>query len=179
MQTYMEKTYQAAPPLPDIDSDRQRFDIIELINKFCKWYEQVLAERNLQLTIKIGSDIPRYFLGNQLLVKHIFFEPGKNSLLYLGPGEVFLEMGSEKLAGRRYAIYQTIAFSGNGIPWDKEKELFQPARFSDRDGLRFRSTNLYYARMIAGILGGDIRLENSVGFGTRYQVEIRLLSATA
>jgi signal transduction histidine kinase len=175
----MEKTYQAAPHLPDIHSGRQQFDMIELINKFRKWYEHSLVERNLQLTTKIGSDIPRYVLGNQLIVKHIFFEPGKNSLLYLGPGEVFLEINSKKLAGRRYAIYQTITFSGNGIPCDKEKELFQPTRFSDRDGFRLRSTNLYYARMIAGILGGDIRIENRLGFGTRYQVEIRLLSATA
>jgi hypothetical protein len=175
----MEKTYQEPPPLPDIDSGRQQFDIIELINKFHKWYEQVLGERNLQLTTKIGTNIPRYFLGNQLLVKHIFFEPGKNSLLYLGPGEVFLEFNSEKLAGRRYAIYQTINISGKGIPRDKEKELFQPTRLSGREGFRFRSANLYYARMIAGILGGDIRIENRLGGSTRYQIEIRLLSTTA
>ena len=178
MQTYMEKPDQAAPHLPGIDSDREQFDIMHLINEFRSWYEQVLAERNLQLRTRIDSKIPRYFWGNQLLAKHILFEPGKNSLLYPGSEEVLLEISSEQLAGRRHAIYMNIDLSGNGIPWDKEQELFQPIKFSDKDGFKLRTTNLYYARMAARILGGDIRIDNRSGFGTRYQVEIRLLRAT-
>ena len=180
MQTYMEKTNRKAPFPPNFDSDKQRFDIMRLIDEFCSWYKQVLAARNLPLKIKIDSGIPQYFFGNQLLTRHIFFEPGKNSLLYLNADEeVFLEIDSEQLAGRRHAIHLNIDCTGTRIPWDKEKELFQPIRFSNGDVIKLRSTNLYYARMIARILGGDIHIDNRSGFCTRYQVEVRLMRATA
>jgi signal transduction histidine kinase len=177
MQTYMKNTMQAASPLPDFDSGRQQFDIILLIHNFCSWYEQALNKKELQLRTQISPEIPRYFLGNQILAKHIFFELGQNSLLYLGRNEVLLEVTSKQLAGRRHEISFTITLFGGGIPSDKEKELFQPSsRQPDREGFRSRSTNLYYARMIAGVLGGDIRIDNKIGSGTRYHTKIRLLS---
>ncbi len=178
MQTYMEKLDIAPPLYLKTVSDGQGFDMITLIENFCTWYEQALAARELQLTTKISSQIPRYCLGNRRFVKHIFSETGKNSLLYLGAGRVLLEVEAVQLAGRRHAIYLTITFSGNGIPLIKEKTLFQPSSSqSGENSFRLRSANLYYARMIARILGGDIRIANELGFGTRYQVEIRLLSA--
>lgn len=177
MQTYMKNTMQAASPLPDFVSGRQQFDMILLIHDFCSWYEQALNKKDLQLRTQISPEIPRYFLGNLMLPKHIFFELGQNSLLYLGRKEVLLEVASMQLAGRRYEISFTITLFGGGIPSDKEKELFQPSnRQPDEEGFRYRSKNLYYARMIAGVLGGDIRIDNSLESGTRYQVKIRLLS---
>jgi light-regulated signal transduction histidine kinase (bacteriophytochrome) len=177
MQTYMKNTMQAASPLPDFDSGRQQFDMILLLHSFCSWYEQALNKKELQLRTQISPEIPRYFLGNQILPKHIFFELGQNSLLYIGRNEVLLEVTSKQLAGRRYEISFTITLFGGGIPANKEKELFQPSsRQPDTEGFRSRSTNLYYARMIARVLGGDIRIDNKLGSGTRYEVNLRLLS---
>jgi K+-sensing histidine kinase KdpD len=102
---------------------------------------------------------------------------GQNSLLYLGHNEVILEIISKQLAGRRYEISFTITLFGGGIPSNKEKELFQPSsRQPDTEKFRSRSANLYYARMIAGILGGNIQIDNRLGSGTRYQANLRLLS---
>jgi signal transduction histidine kinase len=153
--------------------------MILLIHNFCSWYEQALSKKELQLRTQISPEIPRYFLGNQILPKHIFFELGQNSLLYLGHNEVILEIISKQLAGRRYEISFTITLFGGGIPSDKEKELFQPiSRQPDREKFRSRSANLYYARMIAGILGGDIHIDNKLGSGTRYQANLRLLNVS-
>ncbi len=177
MLTLMKKTNRSTPPYFNTLSDGQRFDIHALINDFSVWYEQVLAARDLHLTTRISSQIPRHWLGNGTLIKHIFSEMGNNSLLYIGAGRVLLEVSAEQLAGRRYAICFTLTLSGNGIPLTKEAELFRPStELSSKNGFRLRSANLYYARMIARILGGDIRIKNRPGFGTQYQVEIRLLN---
>jgi hypothetical protein len=179
LQTYMEIPNQANPLYLNTVSGKQRFDLIVLINNFCIWYAQVLSEKNLQLTSNISSKIPRTWLGNRFLVKYIFSETGNNSLQYLQAGKVFLEVEEEQLAGRRYAIHFTITHSGDSIPLIKEIALFQPfTAQSGKNGFRLRSTNLHYARMIARILGGNIRVDNRPGFGTRYLVEIRLLSTT-
>lgn len=135
MQTYMKNTMQAASPLPDFESGRQQFDMIFLVHSFCSWYEEALNLKGLQLRTQLSPEIPRYFLGNQILPKHIFFELGQNSLLYLGRNEVLLEVAAKQLVGRRYEISFTITLFGDGIPSEKEKELFQPSsRQSDREG---------------------------------------------
>ena len=161
---------------------RQQFDLLALIQNFCSWYKQVLADRNLQLRTKISDGIPRYFFGNPLLMRHLFFATARNSLLYHGATEAFLEIEPEQLAGRRYAIHFNITSPGKGMPPAKEKDLFQPSpgparQTTARDGFSSRSANLYYAGVIATILGGGIRVENRFGFGTRYQVNVRLLSS--
>lgn len=181
MQIHREKSNSVPVPSVDAGLARQQFDLLALINNFCGWYKQVLAERNLQLRTKISDVIPRYFFGNPLLTRHLFFATARNSLLYLGAGGVFLEIEPEQLAGRRYAIHFNITSPGKGMPPAKEKDLFQPspgqARQPARDGFSSRSANLYYALVIAGILGGGIRVENRFGFGTRYQVNVRLLNS--
>ncbi len=175
-QTYMEKTNLAAPLYLNTAADKQRFDLDVVIKNFCIWYEQALAEKNLQLTTNISSNIPRICKGNNYLVKYLFSEVGNYSLQFLKTGNVFLEVKAEQIAGRRYAIHFTINHSGEGIPLAKEKELFQQLpEQSKKNDFRLRSTNLYYAKMIAEILGGDIKIENRPVFGTRYLVEIRLL----
>jgi signal transduction histidine kinase len=180
MQTSMKNTMQAASPLPDFDSGRQQFDIMILIHNFCSWYEQALIKRDVRLRTQISNEMPGLFLGNQIFPKHIFFELGQNSLLYLGRDEVLLEVASKQLAGRRHEISFSITLFGDGIPLDKEKELFQPSgKQPDSEGFRSRSINLYYARMVARVLGGDILIDNKLGAGTRYLVRIRLLSIPA
>jgi two-component system, sensor histidine kinase and response regulator len=181
VQIYRGKKNPASAPSLDAGLARQQFDLLALINNFCSWYKQVLTERNLRLRIKISGAIPRYFFGNPLLTRHLFFATARNSLLYLGAGGVFLEIEPEQLAGRRYAIHFNIISPGKGMPPAKEKDLFQPppgqAGQTTRDGFSSRSANLYYAGVIATILGGAIRVENSFGSGTRYQIKVRLLSS--
>lgn len=181
VQIYKERTNPAPLPAAVAGGARQQFDLPALITTFCRWYKQVLAERNLQLRTKISDAIPRYFFGNPLFIRHLFFATARNSLLYLGSKEVFLEIEPEQLAGHRYAIHVNITSPGKGMPPAKEKDLFQPSlrqkRPAARDGFLSRSANLYYAGVIATILGGGIRVENRFGFGTRYQVNVRLLSS--
>lgn len=183
VQIYREREKINPAPVPSVDAGvtRQQFDLLALINNFCSWYKQVLTDRNLQLRTKISDGIPRYCFGNPLLMRHLFFATARNSLLYLAAAEVFLEIEPEQLAGRRYAIHFNITSPGKGMPPAKEKDLFQPSpgpvRQTARNGFSSRSANLYYAEMIATILGGGIRVENRFGFGTRYQINVRLLSS--
>lgn len=180
MQTYKERVNPTSLPAAVAGSSRQQFDFPALITAFCDWYKKVLAERNLQLRTKISDTMPRYFFGNPLFIKHLFFATARNSLLYLGSKEVFLEIKPEQLVGHRYAIHVNITSPGKGMPPAREKELFQPSmrpkRQATLDDFLSRSANLYYASMVATILGGGLRVENRIGSGTRYQVNVRLLS---
>lgn len=180
MQTSVQKTHRTGAPCLETRSDRHSFDIIALFSEFCSWYSRFLVGGDLQVTTEISTKTPQYFKGNYSLIKHLLFETGKNSLLYVGAGKADLELKAEHLTGCLYTIYFTITLFGNCIPLDKEKELFQSASAeTERDSFRLRCTNLYYARMIARGFGGDIRILSDAGFGSRYLVEVHLVNIPA
>lgn len=171
----MESIMRAGPSRLESGLIGQSFDIIALIDDFRTWYSRTLPNRDQQLTAQISAEIPRCFRGNQFLVKHLFFATGKNSLLYVGAGMALLEVKAEQLGGSCYIISFTLTLSGKGMPLNKEKELFRSTVIDpEGDDFSLRCTNLYYARMIARRFGGDIRILNDVGFGTRYRIEIHL-----
>jgi len=167
---------EAARPFycPKIVSGEPVFDIITLINNFRDWYARALACKE-RLTWQISSEIPRYFHGNIVLLRHLLYQTGKNSLLYIGEGKTHLEIEAEQLAGRRHTIFFTITLTGTGMPCHRQRQLFQSDRAqNDWQELDRRCSDLYYARMIARRFGGDIRILNDTGYGTRYRVEIHL-----
>lgn len=170
----MEKAAQP-PCCPKIAPDKHVFDIVELINIFHAWYARVLSSKEQRLTSQISSEIPRYFHGNPLLLRHLFYQIGKNSLLYIDEGKAHLEIKAEHLAGRRHTISFIITLTGTSMPLGKQRQLFQSARTqNDWQGLDQRCSNLYYARTVARGFGGDIRIQSDAGYGTRYRVEVHL-----
>ncbi len=175
--TIMEKNEQIAPVLQVMNQSRQTFDLPELIIDFCSWYKGCLADRNQQLHSSISTDIPRYVQGKRLFMKHLLFEVGKCSLLHTGAGVVSVQIDAAQHTSRRHSLSCTISIAGTRIPLAREKELFQPGpREGQRDACSFRSANLYYAQMMAGIFGGDIHIDNSADSGLRFLVGINIFT---
>ncbi len=129
------------------------------------------------MTTNIDAEIEGYFNGNAVLIKYLFLATGKHSLLHLGDGDAALTIEAKRLEGRCFTLSCRIAVTGGkGLPPITEQELFRSAKeIGKREGFNLRVANLYYARLIARRFGGDVWLENSVGFGTCYRFAIRLL----
>lgn len=157
------------------EKSRRVFDLFAVVTDFCNWYCRRLANKNLQVTTRISPNIPIYIQGNQNFIETMLMEPARNSLLYAGGGAVSVEVDAKQHTRRRYSLTVTLTLAGSTISAAKKKELFRAgATLSERDGLRLRSTNLYYARMIAHSFSGDIRIECSPRTGLRYLVEASL-----
>ncbi|MFO7569867.1 MAG: hypothetical protein R6W75_08710 [Smithellaceae bacterium] len=92
---------------------------------------------------------------------------------YLGAGGVKLAIHSEPLKGNWHTIFFSFTVPGLGIPLAKEKTLFLP-NHKNKTTKKKRVTNLYYAGMIAGVFDGIIRIQNEIGFGTKYIAQICL-----
>jgi K+-sensing histidine kinase KdpD len=150
-------------------------DVLQIINNFCLSYEQDLSDKDLLLSTRIDTDIPQLFIGDPSLIMQILHDLSQFSLVQDARGCVVLDFKAEQETEDRYFISITITMSGNGIPWSKEKDLFSP--FKTKDEITASETGiptLYYARQISRFYDGDISVKNSLGFGTRFMVKIRL-----
>ena len=173
----IRNTAPGAPVCPAGDKSRQIVDLPALINDFCTWYSRCLSARNLQAITSVSPNIPRYVMGNLLLMQRMLMDPAGNSLCYAGKGAVYVNIDAQQYSKRRFRLSVTLLLTGGAISPDQSKDLFQSgSRLSARDGFRLRSANLYYAKMIAEKSGGDIRIDASNEHGLRYLVEVSLFS---
>jgi hypothetical protein len=160
-----------------IAQSKEPFDLHILIDDFSNWYDRVIDQRGCLLTTQISPDLPRLFEGNLLMLGFLLWDLASCSQVYLGSGGVKLAVHSESVSGSRYSIYFSLMIPGLGIPLEKEKMLFLPSggNFKKTRG-NHASSNLYYAGIIAGLLGGMVRVRNNIGFGVEYIAEICLLN---
>ncbi|MFN2354849.1 MAG: hypothetical protein ABR512_10040 [Desulfopila sp.] len=156
-----------------IAHQKEPFDLHELVDDFCNWYDKTSEMRGYQLTTDISSDLPRFFEGNILMLGFLLWDLADFTQTYLGNGEMKLEIHSEPFKRNWHSIYFSFTVPGFGIPLDKEKTLFLPNHKS-KTAKKTRVSNLYYAGIIAGAFDGIIRIQNKIDFGTKYILEICL-----
>ncbi len=157
-----------------IAGSKEPFDLYQLIDDFGNWYGGVLSDGGHHLTVRASSTLPRFFHGDCLMLGFLLWDIAGYSQTYLGFGDVLLEIDSEPVRDNWYTIYFSLSVPGFGIPLKKKKRLFFPAGKQKRGFANSASSNLYYAGIIAGLLGGAIRVRNSIGFGVEYLTEICL-----
>ena len=155
------------------------FDLHTFLDEFCHWYDRIIDRKGYCLSTTISHDLPRFFQGKQLMLGFLLWDIASYSQVYLGSAGPGLEVDWEPCNSNWCSIYFTLTVPGLGIPLDKEKALFLP---TDRNGKKssgsHASANLYYAGMIAGLFGGRVHVQNSIGFGVEYCAEICLGAVT-
>ena len=150
-------------------------DILLIMKDFCFSYEEALSTVNLLLFTRIDPDIPQLTVDNPLLIQRLLHDLSEYSLRQAARGCVVLDLKARRESEYHYSISITLTMSGNGIPRDKEKDIFMQRRESEQNMLGGTTVaNLYYAREICRRYNGDISVRNSFGFGTRFMVKLCL-----
>ncbi len=155
--------------------DYREFDLHQLIQTFSAWYEQKLEEKGVFLSTRISPELPKWCEGDPLLIGDLLYDLATYSFSHLTEGCVVLDVDGEQSEENWCRLYFTITASGLGIPQPAENCLFRAPASRNREGDGLSgSSNLYFAKFIASIFDGDVRVQNSYGFGTRYLVEFCL-----
>lgn len=149
------------------------FDLHELLDDFCDWYDRENQTRGFQFSTDISYDLPRFFEGNILMLGFLLWSIADFTQKYVGIGKVNLEIHSESFKRNWHSVYFSFTVPGLGIPLAKEKTLFLP-HHKRKATKNNRISNLYYAGIIAGVFDGNIRIENEIGFSEKIILEICL-----
>ena len=174
--SYYGKIYQPGDPCWRVADTKKPFDIHKLIDDFCSWYERVVDSSGYHFTSRVASNLPRLFQGNPLMLGFLLWDLGRYSQVFLDGEGVDLEVCSEPFGSFDwYSICFSLTVSGRGIPQDRERMLFLPSGTGrKRSAGDHASTNLYYASIIAGLLGGVVSVRNDSDWGAEYMTEICL-----
>jgi len=130
-------------------------------------FRQVAEEKGLQFTIDLDHDLPPWMDTDDMRLRQVLRNLLSNAMKFTEKGRVNLRMYRATPDVLAFAVSDT----GIGIPKDKQRLIFEA--FQQADGSTSRKyggtgLGLAISREIAGLLGGDLRVESTPGRGSTF-----------
>jgi two-component system, OmpR family, sensor histidine kinase TorS len=138
----------------------------------------IADEKGLSLKVE-GPDGLRYLNGDVGKLRQILFNLVSNALKFTEAGGVTLSVIALDAAGRyRFSV----ADSGKGIAPEALERIFAPFEQEDAQTARhFGGTGLglSISRRLAGLMGGSLGVESTLGQGSTFHLDLRFLPMAA
>jgi signal transduction histidine kinase/CheY-like chemotaxis protein len=133
-------------------------------------------QKGLELTYQINPDIPAYVVGDPGRMRQILINLVGNAIKFTQQGEVVVRAECASRSDHELELHFTVADSGIGIPADKQSLIFEA--FAQADGSTTRNyggtgLGLAISSQLAGLMGGRIWVESTMGKGSTFHFTIR------
>jgi signal transduction histidine kinase len=157
------------------------FDLRATVRSAAKMIAVRAQEKNLLFHWTIGSEVPRGVVGDEKCLRQVLINLLGNAVKFTDRGEVRLELTCPSSAGGNVRLRFEVRDTGGGIPADQLDKIFEPfEQVADRTR-RTGGTGLglSISRRIVEQMGGDLKVESTVGAGSRFWFDIMLPLADA
>ncbi|MDR1100326.1 MAG: Cache 3/Cache 2 fusion domain-containing protein, partial [Treponema sp.] len=154
----------------------EEFDFEKMLQQVVNVIEFRVNEKNQELIVHIGRDIPRFLVGDDQRLSQVIVNLLSNAVKFTPEGgTIRLETRIEKKEGRRYTILFEVADTGIGISKEQQSHLF--VSFSQADSgisRKFGGTGLglVISKRIVEMMDGRIWLDSEPGKGSVFSFTI-------
>jgi HAMP domain-containing protein/CheY-like chemotaxis protein/signal transduction histidine kinase len=130
-------------------------------------FRQVAEEKGLQFSVELDEGLPGVVETDDMRLRQVLRNLLSNAIKFTERGRVKLRITKTS----NDVIAFSVADTGIGIPQDKQRLIFEA--FQQADGSTSRKyggtgLGLAISREIAGLLGGDLRVDSVVGQGSTF-----------
>jgi PAS domain S-box-containing protein len=156
------------------------FNLRDCVEEALKTFALRADEKGLELLCDIAPDVPEMVQGDSGRLRQIILNLMGNSIKFTQQGEIALRVEVETEDCDSKIIRFTVADTGIGIPYEKQKAVFDPFTQADSSTTRnYGGTGLGLAisKRLVSIVGGKIWLESEVGRGSQFHFTARLRSS--
>ncbi len=162
----------------NIQLSKERINIKEIVSNVKKLFEPKILEKQIELNILIGENIPDYMLGDEMRINQILINFVGNAVKFTNQGKVeILVMKMENYNSKNIDIQFQIKDSGIGIEQDKLDLIFQRYAQANKDFHKLyggTGLGLSISKSLIEILGGAIELSSQKGVGTTFSFTLPL-----
>ena len=150
----------------DANATIDKFDVRDVINETMKRYEKAIAEKGLQLDLKLAEgDLS--LISDRAKVERVFQNVFNNAVKFTSEGEIIVKAFP---SAQRDRVDIEITDTGVGIEQSKIDSIFEPFHQADNSMQRSYSglgIGLTVARRMAELIGGRLTVSSKPGAGTR------------
>ncbi len=153
------------------------FDLHEMANSCCDFMMPQAISKSIGLSLKIGSDVPRFVLGDPQRLRQILINLLSNAVKFTDEGSVCLKVSRKNEDSRPGSITISVSDTGIGISPEKLGLIFE--RFVQGDS----SPNKKYAgsglglsisKHLLELMGETIHVESTLGKGSKFYFDLHL-----
>jgi HAMP domain-containing protein/CheY-like chemotaxis protein/signal transduction histidine kinase len=155
--------------------DLQEIPFTAIEDDVVRTFDQIAKDKGLEFIIRRHDDVPRSLLTDPTRLQQILKNLLSNAFKFTSEGRVVLDVSLQREHHLGSVQGPAVAFSvmdtGIGIPPDKFNVIFEAFQQADMGTSRkFGGTGLGLAisREIAGLLGGEIGVESTLGQGSTF-----------
>jgi signal transduction histidine kinase/ActR/RegA family two-component response regulator len=138
----------------------------------------IAQSKRLDIRMHLESGLPDFVFGDPLRLKQILINLIGNAVKFTDKGEVTLR--AIPLPERKDWVRFVVKDTGIGMSQATLRILFQPYTQADASSTRnYGGTGLGLAicNRLLGLMGGDIRVESSLGTGSEFSIQVPLPKA--
>lgn len=161
------KLDRGAIELEDLD-----FSLRELCEQVCATQRLAAENKGLALQLEYPAQLLEFYRGDSLRLQQVLTNLLGNAVKFTAQGRVCLHV-----QGEPGAIRLIVEDTGIGIAADRLEKIFEPFAQADASmSRRFGGTGLgtTISRQLVELMGGRLRVESSLGEGSRFIVELPL-----
>lgn len=163
----------------NIDLNESELNLADLFDSLLEMGRPLVESKNHELKVEIRQVEHEHVIGDSLRIQQIFMNLLDNAVKYTPSGGRISLTISEKKSDRYETGYYEFIFEDNGIGMSPTyvKTIFEPfsreldTRINDVQGI---GLGLSIAKNIASMMGGDIKVESKMGYGSRFIVTLYL-----
>jgi signal transduction histidine kinase/CheY-like chemotaxis protein len=151
------------------------FDLAEVLTQAAQAYAGTAEAKGLKLALEIAPEADGRYLGDPTRIRQIAYN-------FLSNAVKFTETGGVRLAvrpvGERIEI--SVSDTGPGLTSEQLARLFKP--YAQAEASNFRThggtgLGLAICRQLAGLMGGEVRVESTPGEGSTFTLALPLAAA--
>ena len=153
------------------------FDLHELIGNIALLYAQSTADKGLDLSHQIGSEVPAHLIGDPRRLRQVLASLINNSLKFTERGRIAIGVSIAAPAEDDTLLLRfVVSDTGIGIHPEDQARLFSP--FTQVDGTMTRKhggrgLGLALAKRLAELMGGTIGCTSQPGQGATFWFTVR------
>lgn len=154
-----------------LDVEYTIFNLKELLGNIQNSLKELASVNNNNFSIEIDEEIPDYLIGDPTKLSQITMNLINNALKFTKNGTVTVITKLHSLQNENATLYFEITDTGIGIPEDKLVSVFDSfSQGSIEVNRKYGGTGLglTIVKKLIKILGGQIRLQSTVGEGSTF-----------
>jgi len=162
-----------------LELEEIEFSLRDLIDKVIKIIRVHAIHKDIELIADVAPNIPDKIIGDPLRLRQILTNLLSNAVKFTNEGMVRLVVEEKDLVEEQLRLRICVEDTGEGIPEEKQKMLFEQYTQADVSTTRKSGgtgLGLNIARKLVNLMGGKIQLESEPQKGSRFFFSLNMIT---
>ena len=151
-----------------LEINPKTFKVWDFLEDVLLQAEHLFDDKDVNFNVDIDNALPDYLITDDIRLKQVVINLINNAVKFTSTGEVNFIMKGSPL-DNNYKLHIEVSDTGIGIPEGKLESIFEPfQQLSTRIYNKGVGLGLPISKKIIDALGGKIKVESTVGRGSRF-----------